>query len=89
MHLILWRLLFPGGATWFNQTCGYAEAGQLLLKLAKEQNDRGDYYPVFGTCLGMELLIFAETKGVEPYRVDCEAQNIGLPLEFKPGYNLV
>ncbi|GLV32170.1 lethal (3) 72Dp [Carabus blaptoides fortunei] len=78
-------ILFPGGATWFNQSQGYADAGVILYNLAVEQNLRGDYYPIFGTCLGMELIIYA-AAGAKEYRADCSARNIGLPLEFKSDF---
>jgi anthranilate/para-aminobenzoate synthase component II len=29
-----------------------------ILKYAKEQNDKGNPFPVFGTCLGHQLLAF-------------------------------
>lgn len=76
--------MLPGGATWFNQSCGYADAGVKLYKLAVEENEKGNYYPIFGTCLGMELLIYAAKDATE-YRTHCAANNLGLPLEFKKG----
>ena len=27
-----------------------------LLRLAKEANDNGDYFPIWGTCLGFEAM---------------------------------
>lgn len=56
-------LMIPGGPTiWvdektkteFNQ---FAKAGQYLLKLAIAKNLKGTYFPVWGTCLGHEVLL--------------------------------
>ena len=30
-----------------------------MVNLAKEANDNGDYFPVWGTCLGFEALTLA------------------------------
>ncbi|KAL0871974.1 hypothetical protein ABMA27_004415 [Loxostege sticticalis] len=67
-------VLFPGGATYFNQSHGYADAGQHIYELAMEMNDAGDYFPIFGTCLGFELLIIlASGRGEPENRVKCHA----------------
>ncbi|CAK1550605.1 unnamed protein product [Leptosia nina] len=50
-------VVFPGGATYFNQSNGYADAGQYIYEIAQELNDAGHHFPIFGTCLGFELLI--------------------------------
>ncbi|XP_020816912.1 gamma-glutamyl hydrolase A-like [Drosophila serrata] len=78
-------VLLPGGATWFNQTNGYADAGEHLLQLAVQLNDEGTYMPVWGTCLGMELLVYKLAKGRE-HRIDCAGKGIALPVEFKEDY---
>jgi len=51
-------LLFPGGG---GNVCDgrYAEVGRLLLRLALQANDRGSYFPVWGTCLGYEQIAVA------------------------------
>ncbi|KAK9731073.1 Peptidase C26 [Popillia japonica] len=77
-------ILFPGGATYFNQSDGYADAGQIIYDLAIELNKAGDYYPLWGTCLGMELLIHVALEGKE-VRSDCSAKRISTSLDFKSG----
>jgi len=32
------------------------------MNLAIEANDKGDYFPVWGTCLGFELLLLASAN---------------------------
>lgn len=51
-------LLFPGGDNLLdpNRATPMMEAAKKLYKLAVEANDRGDFYPIWGTCLGHELL---------------------------------
>ncbi|GJQ68319.1 hypothetical protein Trydic_g16914 [Trypoxylus dichotomus] len=75
-------ILFPGGATYFNQSDGYADAGQIIYNLAVKINEEGDYYPLWGTCLGMELLIHVALNGKE-VRSDCSAKGILTSLNFK------
>ncbi|KAI8426370.1 hypothetical protein MSG28_005223 [Choristoneura fumiferana] len=76
------NVLIPGGATYFNQSNGYADAGQHIYELAMELNDAGDYFPIFGTCLGFELLIIlASGRGEKENRITCYSfENI--PLHF-------
>uniref|UniRef100_A0A336MIE1 folate gamma-glutamyl hydrolase n=1 Tax=Culicoides sonorensis TaxID=179676 RepID=A0A336MIE1_CULSO len=78
-------VLFPGGATWFNQSNGYADAGQFIYEIAKEMNDNGTYFPIWGTCLGFELLTYVDAKGNE-HRDDCSSQNQALHLDFKTDF---
>ncbi|XP_039445076.1 gamma-glutamyl hydrolase-like isoform X3 [Culex pipiens pallens] len=73
--------LFPGGATWFNQSNGYAEAGRHIYDVAVELNAQGVYFPVWGTCLGFELLTYLAADGNE-HRAHCSSNNQGLHLDF-------
>lgn len=75
-------VLFPGGATYFNQSNGYADAGQHIYELAQELNDAGDHFPIFGTCLGFQLLIIlASGRGQKENRIKCRSFE-NLPLDF-------
>lgn len=78
-------LLLPGGGVWFNETKGYAEAGQHLYDAALALNKAGDFYPIWGTCLGMELIPYVALNG-EELRAHCYSKKISLPLDFKPDY---
>lgn len=80
-----YRVLFPGGATYFNQSNGYADAGEHIMAIAKEMNDAGDYFPLFGTCLGFELFIILESgRGYPENRIRCYSYD-NLPLTFTEG----
>ncbi|XP_031637535.1 gamma-glutamyl hydrolase-like [Contarinia nasturtii] len=78
-------VLFPGGATYLNESHGYAEAGVHIYDIAKRMNDNGTYFPLFGICLGFEFLLFASNKN-EEYRIRCSSQRQSLPLNFTEGF---
>ncbi|XP_026486942.1 gamma-glutamyl hydrolase A-like isoform X1 [Vanessa tameamea] len=79
-------VFLPGGATFFNQSNGFADAGQHIYEIAKKLNDNGDYFPIFGTCLGFELLIIiASGRGEIENRIRCYSHS-NLPLNFTQDY---
>jgi gamma-glutamyl hydrolase len=51
-------VIVPGGGTNIKNTTGNKgrQTAQLLYNLALESNDRGDPFPIHGTCLGFQLL---------------------------------
>lgn len=64
-------LLFPGGdaSLWQNETTmiGKSKLTQTIQKLlgwAIEANKKGDYFPVWGTCLGFESLVIFFSQNV-------------------------
>lgn len=78
-------VLLPGGATYFNQSEGYADAGKHIFEIAKDMNDHGVHMPVWGTCLGFELLVYHSANGTDP-RTGCASSRQALPLEFKEDF---
>ena len=46
----------------------------------------GDVFPVWGTCLGFEMLGAISTGG-EPYLTRCDSNDQGLALELLDGYS--
>uniref|UniRef100_A0A182Q613 folate gamma-glutamyl hydrolase n=1 Tax=Anopheles farauti TaxID=69004 RepID=A0A182Q613_9DIPT len=78
-------VLLPGGATWFNQSNGYADAGRHIYDIAVRYNENGDYFPVWGTCLGFELLTYLAANGTE-HRAHCSSSSQALPLSFKDDF---
>ncbi|CAM9775612.1 unnamed protein product [Lampetra planeri] len=77
-------LLLPGGGADL-QTSGYAHAARILYKLAIKANDRGDYFPVWGTCLGFEQLTVL-TSGINVLTDTKSTRYVALPLKFTPGF---
>ncbi|KAL4491220.1 hypothetical protein ABPG73_013289 [Tetrahymena malaccensis] len=64
-------LVIPGGGAnlmYRNNESGdkeftkFAEVGEFLISVAKQLNNEGKYFPVWGTCLGFELLVLSFTK---------------------------
>lgn len=75
-------LLFPGGDNLLDpkKETPMMIAAKKLYKLAVDANNRGDHYPIWGTCLGMELLtVLSSGKNT---LTSCDANDIVLPLEF-------
>ena len=79
------RILLPGGALSFTQPGGYAEAGNYIYEIATKMNDEGDYFPLWGTCLGFELITYLSANRTE-IRADCLSQTQALPLNFKDDF---
>ncbi|CAM6060682.1 unnamed protein product [Sphagnum tenellum] len=48
-------ILFPGGATSLDDNPFYQTA-EKLFKMVIKANDNGDYFPLYGVCLGFQLL---------------------------------
>ncbi|GAV04304.1 hypothetical protein RvY_14606 [Ramazzottius varieornatus] len=77
-------VMFPGGAVSLNHS-GYARAGRFLLKLAINEAASGGYFPVWGTCLGFELI--SEIMASDPRIISkCSAENISLSIDLSPDF---
>ncbi|CAH0547473.1 unnamed protein product [Brassicogethes aeneus] len=76
--------IFPGGATYFTEPKGYGETASIIYKLAVEANKNGKYYPLWGTCLGMEVFAFAILN--EDIRTNCDLHKVAVPVHFVNGY---
>lgn len=82
-------LLLPGGGTELtlvqNQSVvlsNYAIKGKKILQLAKEINEKGEYFPVWGTCLGFELMALSFSEDVNVLENNFLSLNYGNSLEF-------
>lgn len=76
-------LLLPGGGARLRSGHPYFDTASLLLRLALAANDRGDYYPVHGTCLGMEALAIIVGRN-ESLLADVDAEDAAAPLLLTP-----
>ncbi|RHY33143.1 hypothetical protein DYB32_001813, partial [Aphanomyces invadans] len=72
-------VLFPGGSGDPN------EAAEYIYNKAIELNDKGDHFPVWGTCLGFEWLVQL-TAGNMSVLDSVDADNISSTLEFQHNY---
>jgi len=78
-------LLIPGGAANILDS-GYQRAAQKLWELSiNAQENSGDYYPIWGTCLGFELIAYFTNDYVD-VRTSCWSQNRALSLNFTDGF---
>lgn len=55
-----------------------------FFSIAEKMNKNGDYFPLFGICLGFELLTYVAANRIE-HRTHCNSMNQPLPLEFTKG----
>ena len=78
-------LLFPGGSSLISKGAKY------LFSRARQANEGGDFFPVWGTCLGLEWMVEAVCAEAEeedpslPHFImdnDYDAWNLTLPLLF-------
>ena len=77
-------VLFPGGDV--NVTSSdYAKTGRKIFNFAKKLNDNGDYFPLWGTCLGFQFLSFL-VSGTDQVLSQTDSQNLSLPLNFSSDY---
>ncbi|XP_045416653.1 gamma-glutamyl hydrolase [Lemur catta] len=75
-------VLFPGGSVDLKRS-DYARVAKIFYRLAIQSFDNGDYFPVWGTCLGFEelsLLVAEECLLTLTYTV-----GIKMPLNFTGG----
>ncbi|KAL1132225.1 hypothetical protein AAG570_010182 [Ranatra chinensis] len=79
-------VLLPGGNTWFSNKDGYADAGDIIYKLIKEENENGNTYPILGICLGFELLIYLDASKTD-IRTNCSSVDKALNLHLQENYN--
>lgn len=72
-------VLFPGGAG------DYLDIGDYIYKYAIKENDAGNFYPIWGTCLGFEnLAIFASDSGSPLSTQESNEQSLKLDFLVDP-----
>mmetsp|Transcript_21352 Transcript_21352/g.32545 ORF Transcript_21352/g.32545 Transcript_21352/m.32545 type:complete len:366 (-) Transcript_21352:50-1147(-) len=58
-------------------------AARLLWDLAKQANDEGEVFPIWGTCLGFEwMLKFEADQSNKVVQAGFDSHDVSLPLEF-------
>ncbi|KAG8269323.1 hypothetical protein J6590_004616 [Homalodisca vitripennis] len=82
-------VVFPGGGTDFTAPHGYAAAGRIIMDIAQQLQDSGVSIPILGVCQGFQLLMYLSANSTsEGYiLVGCNATDVALPLDFRPGFN--
>ncbi|XP_054466576.1 gamma-glutamyl hydrolase [Anoplopoma fimbria] len=72
-------LLFIGGAADL-ETSDFARVAKIFYRLALMANDEGDFFPIWGTCMGMQLLTVLVAG--ENLLERTTAENVALPLNL-------
>ncbi|XP_028289732.1 gamma-glutamyl hydrolase [Gouania willdenowi] len=72
-------ILYPGGSANIFSS-GYEKAARIFYELAIEAKKKGDHFPVWGTCLGLEQLMYL-TSG-KPVLSRTNTSGLALPLNF-------
>ncbi|XP_029366375.1 gamma-glutamyl hydrolase [Echeneis naucrates] len=72
-------LLFIGGAVDLEKS-DYARVARIFYKLAVAANNAGDFFPIWGTCMGMQLLTVLVAG--ENLLANTTAENIAMPLNL-------
>ncbi|XP_029294707.1 gamma-glutamyl hydrolase [Cottoperca gobio] len=72
-------LLLIGGAVNL-ETSDFATVAKIFYRLALRANDKGDFFPIWGTCLGMQLLTVLVAG--EDLLAKTTAENVALPLNL-------
>lgn len=81
-------LLFPGGGKDIMNSY-FRDAAEILFDYAMEANDRNEYYPIWGECMGFEIITVIMVKKYlhNPNHTDywftnCNAGDMALNLDF-------
>ncbi|XP_051897044.1 gamma-glutamyl hydrolase [Pristis pectinata] len=72
-------VLFPGGAVNM-KTSSFVKVAKIFYDLAVKAFDSGDYFPIWGTCLGLQVLVTL-TAGKD-LLINTDTENISLPLNL-------
>jgi hypothetical protein len=71
-------IVFAGG----KKHAEYINFTHAMYNYVKELNDQGEYYPLWGTCLGFESIIYFELSWDSKFMADRHANHTNLAIEF-------
>lgn len=72
-------ILIPGGEQILSSGHSFYDTVKLLFDLVVEENRKGVFFPLHGTCLGFEALVVA-VSGNASVLTSCDAENYAQPL---------
>lgn len=76
-------VLFPGGDAPLDDS-GYAKVTKWIFEKAKQMNDDGIYFPLWGISLGFEVLsVLGSGDQLENILSDFDAENVAAPIIFE------
>jgi len=79
-------ILFTGGELNLNFSLQYVQTAKYLYDLVLDANQRGDYFPLWGTCQGFQLLSVITAGNLSVLSINAyDTNNITLPLILAEG----
>lgn len=72
-------IFFPGGGS------SFPKQAQYIYDKVVAANDAGDFMPLWGTCMGFQWLMIAQSRNtniLDPKSGQMDSYNVSLPLEF-------
>lgn len=72
-------VFFPGGGS------SFPSSAQYIFDKAVSANDAGDYFPMWGTCMGFQWLMIAASRDtgiLDPPSGQMDSENYSIPLDF-------
>ncbi len=73
---------FPGGGS------SFPSSAQYIYDKTVEANKNGDFMPLWGTCMGFQWLLIAQSKDkniLDPKNGQMDSYNYSIPLDFVSG----
>lgn len=77
-------VLLPGGGANIYDSL-YERTAKTFFNLAVKANDAGDVFPMWGTCLGFQVLMSLGAGG-ENVTTSVDAEDYSVPLNFSLGW---
>ncbi|KAL9906131.1 lethal (3) 72Dr [Glossina fuscipes fuscipes] len=89
-------ILLPGGAVFLDDSkCtknlrnDCVQSSKFIYEIAEEMNKDGKYFPLWGTCLGYQLMLLHSIKGnSNDIRIECKKMECSLPINLENSYVL-
>ncbi|XP_017797745.1 PREDICTED: gamma-glutamyl hydrolase A-like [Habropoda laboriosa] len=79
-------VLLPDGSSSFSNKSGYVDAADMIYNISKKINKKGDYFPIFGISLGLQVLTYLEA-GRKEHRINCSSDGQLISLNFTSALN--
>jgi len=76
------EFFFTGGGTDLLPGSAYYETGKHLYNLAIAANKRGEYFPLWGTCMGFQFLTILTADDPKVLGTGFDSYNYPIPLNF-------
>lgn len=58
------------------------KSSKYIFEIAKKLNEKGQHFPLWGTCMGFQLMLTHSANAVD-IRRDCQQMDCSLPVAFE------